>query len=75
MSTLNRQVCKVYKIMYLYKTTAGFKLKFLATTETVPKHYRETRSYETSQPENTEAITQAIGIQKKGIYDVPASEL
>lgn len=60
-----KEVCKVYKIMYLHEMTAWFKLKFLATTETVPKHYRETRSYETSQPENTKTITQAIGIQRK----------
>lgn len=67
MLTLNRQT-KAYKIIYLYKTIARFKLKFLATTETTAKHYREARLYETSQTENTETITQAI-------YDVPASEL
>jgi len=70
-----KHVCRLYKIMRLHETTAWFKLKFLATTETVPKHCRETRSYGTSQPENTKTITQAIGIQRKGIYDVPASEL
>lgn len=37
-------------------------------TEIVSKHYKETRSYETSKPENKETITQAI-------YDVSASEL